>query len=657
MTVQAPKLLLAAVMFLGLAGCSASEVLSPVPLPMPAPTSSGPVLPPPPPEAAPGCNPVLGDDCLTPFPSTFFEVPDPTTATGVRLALAADVLPQITPPLSTERYNQKDGFSPAAQFMVYFKAGVDETELPTLDELDATVNPTSVVQVVDFETGERVPVFAEMDVNGNALGRHALMVRPMTRLRPERRYVIAIVGLHDKKGDALAPAPFVALRDKNPLSKSLAPVADRYEEIFAALESAGVPRAGLTLAWDVITASDGTATSHLQDMRDQALGVLGQVTYTSMITDTPSDPNVLRTVIFTVKGPSFLADDSGHSTMNFDAQGNPALRGFDDMPVVVKIPQCALTAKGPLPLIVFGHGLFGDAADTLATPLLEQIGNQACVVFIGTDWIGLASSDLPTLAQYLPQDLNNVYLVTDRLQQAHVNAQVMTRFFLQTLKDDPAVAVNGHAVTDGSVIGYFGVSDGGIQGATFMGISQDVERGALNVPGCEWSLMIQRSVDFAQLSPIIDAALPDPLDLEILLGLTQSEWDYADPATFAPHLILDPLPGVNQKHILLQESEGDAQVPNIATRVLARTMGVPGLDLVTPVFGIPQQQAPLDSAYTQWNSHHTPLPPTTDTALSSDNGAHDAVYQYVPAQTQLLTFLQPGGQVIQTCQGPCSFGP
>ena len=41
----------------------------------------------------------------------------------------------------------------------------------------------------------------------------------------------------------------------------------------------------------------------------------------------------------------------------------------------------------------------------------------------------------------------NVYLVTDRLQQAHVNIQVMTRLFLTTLKNDPALAVNGHAVT------------------------------------------------------------------------------------------------------------------------------------------------------------------------------------------------------------------
>lgn len=84
-------------------------------------------------------------------------------------------------------------------------------------------------------------------------------------------------------------------------------------------------------------------------------------------------------------------------------------------------------------------------------------------------------------------------------------------------------------------------------------------------------------------------------------------------------------------------------------------MGLPGLNLITSVYGIEEQTAPLDSAYTQWDSNHTPLPPETNTALDHDNGAHDAVYQYLPAQVQILTFLQPDGKILETCGGPCSF--
>jgi hypothetical protein len=591
---------------------------------------------------------------VTPFPSTFWETPDPTTATGLRVALTPQALPTLTPPLATDRYNALDGFSPATPFVVYFANGVDTAQLPTIDQLDQTVNPTSVVQIVDYQTGDHLPVFAELDLNGS--GRHALLIHPQIRLQPERRYVVAIVGLDDATGAPLAPAPFVALRDQNPLSKSLEPVAARYEEIFDALNRAGVARASLTLAFDVVTASDATATTHLQAMRDQALPMVPSLTWTiSSSADTPSDPNLFRKVIYSVQTPSFLADATGHSTLDYGPTGQPLLRGIDTMPVVVQIPQCALTATAPLPVIVFGHGLFSTAEDELATPLLQQVANEACVVFIGTDWLGLSSPDLATLANYLPQDLNNVYLVTDRLQQAHVNAQVMTRLFMTTLKNDPALAVNGHAVTDASNVTYFGISDGGIQGGTFMALSPDVLRGVLNVPGCEWSLLINRSVDFAPLAPIISSVIPDPVNAQIVISLLQSEWDYTDPATFAPHLLMNPLPGIFTKRILMQESIGDAQVTNLATRVLARTMGIPGLDLIDPIFGVQQMAPPLDSAYTQWNSNPMPLPPAGNVALSSDNGAHNAVYQYLPAQQQILAFLKPNGQVTQTCVGPCSF--
>jgi hypothetical protein len=120
-------------------------------------------------------------------------------------------------------------------------------------------------------------------------------------------------------------------------------------------------------------------------------------------------------------------------------------------------------------------------------------------------------------------------------------------------------------------------------------------------------------------------------------------------------VISDPLPGVPPKRLLLQESIGDARVSNLSTRVLARTLGVPGMDLETPVYGISQLPAPLDSAYTQWDSHPAPLPPSGDTALQQDNGAHEAVYQQPAALSQIKAFLTPAGQVTQTCPGACSF--
>ena len=614
----------------------------------------------PPPDAAPGCNPLVGDDCLTPYPSSFYEIDDATSATGVRLHLGDTTLPIAANgmTLKPDRLNAKDGFSPATPFIVYFKAGVDPTQLPTVDQLALSTSPTSPVQVIDFATGARVPVMAELDANAAPGDRQGLLIHPMTRLKSSTRYIVALVNLRDASGKPLVPAPFKALRDRAPLSKSLTPLQSRFEDIFKALQSAGVERSQLSLAWDVTTGSDQEATSHLTQMVDDSIAMLdgNQLNYTiTKVVDTPNDPHLLREIQATIQVPWYLADMSEHSMMNFDSSGKPKSIGLADVPILIHIPQCAVNAAAPLPVVTFGHGLFMNAQQFLDAPELEAASDELCAVGMATDWIGLSATDLPVIAQFLASDLNNVYIVTDRLQQAHVNAQIMTRMMLTQFKNDPAMALNGKPVTDGSQVYYYGISNGGIQGGTFMALSKDIVRGVLNVPGCEWSLLIYRSTDFNQLKPLLNSSYPDPLDAQVIILASQSEWDYTDPATFAPHLLQSPLAGRVTKRILVQESIGDAQVTNIATRVLVRTIGLPGLDLETPIFGVTQLSAPLDSAYTQWDSHPNPLPPTTNTALTSDNGAHDSVYRQPDALAQVKAFLTPTGQVQQTCQGPCSF--
>jgi hypothetical protein len=601
----------------------------------------------------PTCNPV-GDDCVTPFPSSYFEVAAPT-ATGVRVAIPDGILPMSTAGVvfRTDRLNRRDGFSPASPFLAYFAAGVDGAGLPGQGDLAASVTPASSVQILERPAGARVPVFAELDANASAGQRQVLLIRPMVRLKPATRYIVALVGLKDRSGAPLAPAPFAALRDRTALPPEVAPLATRYEDLFAELEAAGVARSSLTLAWDVTTGTE--ATDHLVAMRDTALAATDVSYRVVSATDTPSDPDRLRELQIAVSGPWFLDSNADDATMSFSADGQPARNGSHDFPVTVEIPRCAATATRSLPLVVIGHGLFGNARDTLADRRFLGVANTNCVVMIGTDWIGTSSADLAILAKYVVPDLNNIYIVTDRLQQAHVNAQVMTRLFTTTLRNDPALSVGGRPVSDGTEAYYFGASDGGIQGSTYMALQPDIVRGVLNVPGCEWTLMIWRSTHFNAFLPILGAIYPDPFDRQLLTAVTQSEWDYSDPATFAPHLLRDPLPGVPAKRILLQESVGDAQVPNLATEILARTIGVDGLELEQAVYGVAEEVGPLASAYTQWNIHPQPLPPAGDMPATDDNGAHSGIQFLAPLQSQLSQFFKPDGLVQATCGGPCDF--
>jgi len=597
-----------------------------------------------PPEPKPGCNPLIGDDCLTPYPSSFYQ-----SATG-QVAIPDGVLP--TPKnttLATDRLNSHDGFSPSTPFVVYFKEGVDASQLPTQDALDQSVLPTSAVQILDFDTGERVPVFAELDANAVGNQRQALLIHPMQRLQPATRYVIALVGLNDADGKPLAPAGFVALRDKTALNAALDPLVDRYEDIFAMLAQNGLARGQLSLAWDVTTASDADATGHLTAMRDQALAMVDQLSWTfTQEIDTGSDAQRVRELVGTFQVPSFLTDDSLTGTLLTDDSGAPMMRpGLGSANVVIEIPACATTATGPLPVMIYGHGLFGDAQMELDTSFHRALGQYLCMVQVATNWIGLSQADLATVAGTIFPDFNLFHIITDRLQQAHVNAQVLTRLVLTRMKDDPALALNGTPVTDGSTAYYFGISNGGIQGGTYMALTNDVTRAALNVPGAEWSLLMFRSFDFAQLVALLNVTLPDRLDQQILVTLFQPDFDFTDPASFAPHIAAP-------KQVLLQEGIGDSQVTNLATRVLARELGVPGLDLEQPVYAITAGTAPLASAYTQYDIMATPQPPGTDTPPESDDGVHYTIRELVPAQTQIKAFLAPNGQVIDVCNGaPC----
>src|SRR5204862_6607648 len=125
----------------------------------------------------------------------------------------------------------------------------------------------------------------------------------------------------------------------------------------------------------------------------------------------------------------------------------------------------------------------------------------------------------------------------DRLQQSEINFLVLARLAARKLKDEPMLQVNGHAPSDGSEVYYYGCSQGGIMGDTFMALSPDVGRGVLNVGAGEYSLMLSRSADFETEKAILNGNYPVQRDQELLLALSQSYWDHSDPINFVPYAI------------------------------------------------------------------------------------------------------------------------
>lgn len=652
-----------------LAGCSDS----PPPGPPPPPTDDGA-------NPDPRCQPIApagspsAVSCALPFPSSFYLVPDTTTATGFRVSLPKGVLPSNNrkQDFDPARLNLLDGFSPGSQLLADLGVRLDPAPFAPEDgDPRPSLTATAPVQLIRYDTGERVPVFAELDANVNEPSDpQALIIRPLVRLRPATRYVVALRELKDLAQQPVTVRPFRALVDGSygPASR-LAALQGRYEQIFTLLESAGVPRTSLTLAWDFVTASDSQIQGHLVHMRDTALARVAAenlgVTVDS-VSEPKGDPLVLRVIKAHFAVPSFLVDPTDPSSgMELDSSGLPKDTGKNyQANLLVIVPACAKTAALPLRAVVYGHGLLG-SADEISSSLHRGIANRLCTIELATDFIGLSSDDLVYLGGQVLGKFDNLAVTTDRLQQAQLNFAVLARLARQKLKDLPELTVEGTAggrrLLDGTQVYYLGGSQGGIFGNTIVAISPDLDRGVLNVGAGNYSMMLPRASAYAEFQVIIAAAYPDLLAQQLLLTISQSYWDFSDPLSFARQNLQDGLPGPDgkpmaAKHILLQESRHDSQVPNLATRTVARSMGLVQLGPpVEPVFGLVQSAGPVDSAYVQYDTQLQPPPSKTNRGTGVDNGAHGSLGRIPAVVQQMDEFLRPGGQVRNTCGASCVF--
>ena len=227
------------------------------------------------------CNPLVGSDpldCITPWPSSTFEVPS-STASGYQLQVPAGAMPAnaMNVVVDPTRLNLQDGFSPAAPAVVHFKEGIDGGNLPGWQNLAASLDASSPVQLLDTQ-GNRQLQFAELDAT-NPGPRQALFIRPMTRLKPKSTYVVVLLNtLVSGSGSPLPANPAMqALISGQPTDNArLEAQRTEYEEvIFPAIKAAGLSLSQVLLAWDYKTSSDEQLTSHLLSMRGQALAQVG----------------------------------------------------------------------------------------------------------------------------------------------------------------------------------------------------------------------------------------------------------------------------------------------------------------------------------------------------------------------------------------------
>jgi hypothetical protein len=602
------------------------------------------------------CNPLGGQGCLLPWPSSAYEVEDATTVTGRRLQIPIESMPRNLDdtPIDPVWMNRWDGFSPTGPMLAAFPTGVSNANLPSWKTPDQSLAADSPIVLLNMDTGERAPFFAEVDQNTKEITQRNLIIRPLARLAPGSHYAVAIRKSVKAADGSDLPIP-------EAFAKALAGGGyghsryskERYEQIFAALATAGVDKNDLVLAWDFHTASNELMRRDLLTMRDAAIPAMGangaNLTFTA--TEQPARAGLLRSYVGKFKSPDFLTNgEADTSVMRRDANALPQMMGLRDANFAALIPQCVTTQPLPRPTIIFGHGLFGSGEEYLSDNFVIDLAQDYCFVIIAGDFIGLTSRQL-SLAPLAVNDMNKGQAITEKLAQSVIDFIALETIARGQFGTKPEFQHNGQALIDPAKTFYVGGSLGGIMGNTFMAYDPNIKKGVLAVPGGVWSMMFERSNAWHLLMGAAMGAYEDPEVYQLNIAFLGMGMELYDPITTAEKVIKDPMPGVPQKEILIWYAIGDSLVTNIATEMIGRTLG---LDLLAPavktVWSMPPKPGPLVNAITVYDEHPTPMPSDLNIPPTQDNGTHSGVNRNPSALRQVEAFLL-GNQIIQTCGG------
>ena len=611
------------------------------------------------------CNPLGAGHCMTPWPSSAFEVEDSASITGRRLAIPEATLPSNADDIAADpaAWNLADGFSPAAPMVMAWKGGVSPAGLPPHDNFDLSLAADSPTVILDMTTGTRVAHAAEIDAQAAGYpDSQALLLRPAARLAGGHRYAVGITDrVHAKDGSELAVPPgFAALRDhKNTDHALLEAMRPRFGEVLDALDAAGFPEDDLVVAWDFTVASDDFLHRELIAARDRTIAALDAHPIGFTITgDAPIDGGkiIRRKLTGTLDAPLFLTQDGAATSgtkIARDGAGLPALQGFYQIPFTAIVPACAYTAKDPVAMVIYGHGLFGSSAET-AGGVPQATAAALCAVFVGTDLRGMSGLDLPAVARALTE-LTRADEVIDVLEQGIVNhitlVRAMRTSFAHKLFIGPGKP--SKSLVDPTKVFYYGLSQGAVMGTTVMAYEPTVTRAVLGAGGANYSTLLERSSDWTLYRTILSGGYADALDITMAVSLFQMRWDKVEGSGVANSVLAGTPTGVPPKQLLLEISLGDEQVPNLGSYWQARTMGIPilGPTPTTP-WGLAVQPSPLASGSALVIMDGGAPPPPVTNLPAPNVGMHNLTRTQPATRRQIKAFFETG-QIINECTGPC----
>lgn len=413
--------------------------------------------------------------------------------------------------------------------------------------------------LLDLDAGERVPYEAALLDEDRTV-----RILPLRPLRKAARHALVVTTeATDAAGGCLAPAETTrALLFGEPDDPIVAEAAPRYR---AALDDLGLDAGRVSALAVFTTADDGEEVAQVAAQEASV-----PVSWTSPPDCIERDRGVQECTL------TLDLRDRRNALGLMDASTEPLVQ---QVPITVWLPP----SDGPLPVVLYGHGLGSRRSE--GWRIIRELDelNFALVAMEA-----VSHGDHPSNADGSSQvddamDFLGISLtppsVNPRQLRGNFDQTVLDRLrLLRLLREQPDLDGDGVDELDPAVLGYLGISLGAILGPELVVLDGDIDGAVLTVGGARLLSIATESTALGDYADLLFALVGSQERFDRLAVAAQHMIDPVDPGTWAPHLLHDRLDNTPAPHVLVQIGMHDDVVPPVTGNTLARAVGAPHLE-------------------------------------------------------------------------------
>lgn len=582
--------------------------------------------------------------CLLPWPSSAYTKADPSTPTGIRLAVETSSLRVEDDPRS---YALADGFSRLTPLMVGFATAVDPASLGTSENGPMHL----IVAQKDHPLyGREIPVRLRLAPGEDPETETMVVAYPLRPLDAATDYVVVVTNeLKATNGKALTPtrSTQVALDLVEPASQEEADLRGYHAPTREAAKKASIDAAKALRVFDFTTRSAEDGIHYLSEMRDASVAAVdtGDVKVVVDNVDTAPIAELAVTVEGRLTGlPSFFEPDGD---LSLGADGKIMQTGTREAPFRAIVP----VGTGDYRFVLYGHGTGGDYTDDSFDELLGANGiGKVSIRFNGWTDKELIST-FSTLVRMAEATHRAAALTMHSVAAGAAIQRAMGSILGDVLSgpkignaDNPAAGRH----PDVTIPMWTGGSLGGTMGLLYVSMDPTMKYGVVNVPGAAWTHFIPGSQTYSTIRGLLRTSYGGDMDVLHALLMSQTNFDNIDGGAWAGSIPGDP------SVLLAQESIGDPILPNEGTEMLSVAANALHIGKVlTPIVGLETGMEAVErTALTQYK-----VPPGGD-GLDIHGFAARSGPAGDAARTQITAFIKSAwlGQAKITVPAECIGG-